>query len=315
MNGSVRRFACTQCGKCCNRSPEVELSEAAALADVFVFQLMFRAYSMPIVPVGAASESNQIFYQKKRLLTFMAGFALMASVAVADTGDRKDLQVFNDISKTVQRYSHFTVFDNVEAINYLMISALAMDTSPGACAALQSGRCSIHDRRPLGCRTVPFHHSRPDGLAASDFDSFVTTPGYTCDTSESAPLFWKEGRIVDEPTLQARADALAVAERDRPWKQAIVRRMKTSGSGAVALPSLQEVEANAGFAAMTTSMRVGWEIAADAGVISHDTYRAAVEMQLAAIEREFARGESIAGDQQTLREMRAEYQQVRAAVR
>ena len=51
----------------------------------------------------------------KRLLTFVAGFALLATAAFADTGDRKDLQVFNDISKTVQRYAHFTVFDNVDA--------------------------------------------------------------------------------------------------------------------------------------------------------------------------------------------------------
>jgi osmotically-inducible protein OsmY len=51
----------------------------------------------------------------KRVLTFMAGFALAASVAFADIGDKKDLQVFNDISKAVQRYSHFTVFDNVDA--------------------------------------------------------------------------------------------------------------------------------------------------------------------------------------------------------
>ena len=51
----------------------------------------------------------------KRVLTFMAGFAFVAAVAVADTGDKKDLQVFNDISKTVQRYSHFTVFVNVDA--------------------------------------------------------------------------------------------------------------------------------------------------------------------------------------------------------
>ena len=51
----------------------------------------------------------------KRVLTFMAGFAFVAAVAFADTGDKKDLQVFNDISKTVQRYSHFTVFDNVDA--------------------------------------------------------------------------------------------------------------------------------------------------------------------------------------------------------
>jgi osmotically-inducible protein OsmY len=40
---------------------------------------------------------------------------LLATAAVADTGDRKDLQVFNDISKSVQRYAHFTVFDNVDA--------------------------------------------------------------------------------------------------------------------------------------------------------------------------------------------------------
>ena len=53
----------------------------------------------------------------RRALTLMAGFALMATVAFADTGDgdRKDLQVFNDISKTVTRYTHFTVFDNVDA--------------------------------------------------------------------------------------------------------------------------------------------------------------------------------------------------------
>ena len=54
----------------------------------------------------------------KRVLTLMAGFALMAlsgTVAYADTGDKKDLQVFNDISKAVNRYVHFTVFDNVDA--------------------------------------------------------------------------------------------------------------------------------------------------------------------------------------------------------
>src|SRR4051812_5859142 len=51
----------------------------------------------------------------KRVLTLMAGFALSTTVAFADTGDRKDLQVFNDISKAVNRYTHFTVFDDVDA--------------------------------------------------------------------------------------------------------------------------------------------------------------------------------------------------------
>ena len=54
----------------------------------------------------------------KRVLTLVAGLAmalLSTSVARADIGDKKDLQVFNDISKAVNRYTHFTVFDNVDA--------------------------------------------------------------------------------------------------------------------------------------------------------------------------------------------------------
>src|SRR5499427_212577 len=59
-------------------------------------------------------------FMTKRLLVLMAGVALSAwaasaTAATTDTGDRKDLQVFNDISKAVTRYVHFTVFDNVDA--------------------------------------------------------------------------------------------------------------------------------------------------------------------------------------------------------
>jgi osmotically-inducible protein OsmY len=46
----------------------------------------------------------------------VAGFAVLATVAAADTGEgRKDLQVFNDISKAVTRYAQFTIFDSVDA--------------------------------------------------------------------------------------------------------------------------------------------------------------------------------------------------------
>jgi hyperosmotically inducible protein len=59
-------------------------------------------------------------FMTKRLLVLMAGVALSAwaasaTAATADTGNRKDLQVFNDISKAVTRYAHFTVFDSVDA--------------------------------------------------------------------------------------------------------------------------------------------------------------------------------------------------------
>ena len=40
---------------------------------------------------------------------------LTATVAVGATTDRKNLQVFNDVSKSVNRYVHFTIFDDVDA--------------------------------------------------------------------------------------------------------------------------------------------------------------------------------------------------------
>src|SRR3954454_2455902 len=52
----------------------------------------------------------------KKLATCVAALALMATTVAAYTeGDRKDLQVFNDILKAVTRYGQFTIFDSVDA--------------------------------------------------------------------------------------------------------------------------------------------------------------------------------------------------------
>ena len=51
---------------------------------------------------------------KTKLAVLVAGVLLFAGSSWAQ-GERKDLQVFNDISKTVNRYSFFTIFDDVSA--------------------------------------------------------------------------------------------------------------------------------------------------------------------------------------------------------
>lgn len=277
----IRRFACTQCGACCNRSPEVELSEAAALADVFVFRLMFRLYTLPRAFERSRSDIPEIFYQKKRLL----------SAHTARLSSRKSVRNGKP----------------AELVDYLMISALALDTSPGACAALSSGRCSIYEHRPLTCRTVPLHYARPEGLAERDLDEFVSTPGYHCDVGEDAPVVLDSGSIIDAATREAHSQAMSCAENDRRWKDAIVRRMK--GSRDPSLPSLQEVESNAAFGAMTTSMRIGWEIAVEAGLMSGQECRTLIETQLATIERFLGKNGATRDSRQTLQEMESEYRQ------
>ncbi|HST36262.1 MAG TPA: hypothetical protein VLK25_06500 [Allosphingosinicella sp.] len=86
-----------------------------------------------------------------------------------------------------------------------------------------------------------------------------------------------------------------------------MRRLKT-GSPGYALPSLREIEANAPFGAMTSSMRAAWQIAAEAGLIGAETCRAWVAAQAKVIERELASAASAADARETLAEMRAEYQ-------
>lgn len=287
MNGATVRFACTQCGKCCNRSPEVELSEAAALSDVFIFRLMFRLHWLPeapgdrLEPGALPGDAGPSFHQQKRLL---GAFAARKYPARLRRGGKA-----------------------VKYTKYLTLSALALDTSPGACGALAAGRCGIYERRPLACRTVPFHYSRAEALAASDLGAFVETPGFACDTSDAAEVVLESGRIVDGGIARARAEALALAGQDRRWKAAIVRRMSADPPSNAQLPKLHEIEANAALGATTTSMGVAWRIAADCGLIGGDDYERLLANQLAAIDRALAACRCTPDARATLAEMRADY--------
>jgi Fe-S-cluster containining protein len=286
--GGVHRFACTQCGACCNRSPEVELSEAAALADVFVFRLMFRIHERPRAFAGYLASggkgSAEAFHESKRLLNAFAA--------------RK--------GSTRKRHGSKTV----EYDQYLMISALTVDTGSGTCSALSESRCSIYERRPLACRTAPLHYARAEASAGTCLDEFVRTPGYRCDTGVTAPVVIDGNRIVDTDVRQARAEALEVADRDKSWHNAIAGRMRQKCWNDAGLPTPAEVESSAPFAATTTSMRIAWQIAAEAKLMGVEDAAQLIAMQAAAIDRELAAGRCAQETRQTLLEMQAEYRRV-----
>ena len=52
---------------------------------------------------------------RKKIGMLSAVLTLTATVALGATPDRKNLQVFNDVAKSVNRYVHFTIFDDVDA--------------------------------------------------------------------------------------------------------------------------------------------------------------------------------------------------------
>jgi Fe-S-cluster containining protein len=283
----IRHFACTQCGKCCNRSPEVELSEAAGLSDVFVFRLMFRLYWLPD-QAGDYRRSGQgqpnrtsVFFEKKRLLNTFAA----------------------------RKYSAKAMRDGkrIAYTKYLLISALAVETIEAACSALSDSRCSIYDRRPLTCRSVPLHYSRAEARAAFDLETFVGTSGYRCDTSDAAPIILEDGRIVAPEIGAARSDAIALAARDRPWSEAIVRRMSDPVSSSQSLPSIEEIESSAALGAMTVPMREAWQVAADIGLMTRGERDGLIELQLGTIRRQLASGRCSRDALETLRQMEVDY--------
>jgi len=53
----------------------------------------------------------------KKLITASAGLLLTANVALASANqtERKDFQVFKDVATSVERYTQFTIFDDVNA--------------------------------------------------------------------------------------------------------------------------------------------------------------------------------------------------------
>lgn len=265
------------------------MSEAAALADTFVFRLMFRLYWLPVhesrsrAARDCGANTADTFFERKRLLNAFAARKYPLKL-------RRDGKA-------------------VAYTKYLVISALALDTIGGACSALLDNKCGVHDRRPLSCRSVPFHYSRTEASGAADLTAFVATKGYECDTSDAAPIVWDSGRVIDADIAAARSQALAVAQQDRRWSDAIVRRMNAKSSASSSLPSVDEVEANARLGAMTTSMQVAWRIAADAGLIAPGECDRLVAAQLDAIGGELARPGCSQEARRTLGDMQAEYRQ------
>jgi Fe-S-cluster containining protein len=261
------------------------LSEAAALSDIFVFRLMFRLYWLPQRASdyrrGGERQASTDFFEKKRLLSAFSARKYPA----------KALLEAKPVAYT----------------KYLVISALALDTIEGECGALNEKRCGIYDRRPLSCRSVPLHYSRAEANAESDLEAFARTSGYRCDTSDAAPIIIEDGRIVDPEIRAARSAAIALAACDRPWSEAIVRRMSGSVPSRQSLPGLEEIEANAGLGAVTVSMREAWQIAADIGFITRDECDGLIALQLRTIRKELANPRCTRNAIETLTQMEREY--------
>lgn len=242
----------------------MEIGESLGLADQFLLSLIFKVHSLPRNERG---EGGRRWW---RTLDTRLG------PGAALNEHRRQLEIFA-ADRQVDRERDRQLF--------VTISAIVEDQGKGRCPALQENSCGVYERRPLTCRTVPLHYSRPPSSLAAYLDGFVSTPGYRCSTSEGADILQGDHVLSDE-IRRAREEAVRVAERDRDWKDVISGLMKDRASArAAGLPTTGDVITNSdrGYAS-TVPIFWAWRAAASARLICTVTFADLCAKQIALIE-------------------------------
>jgi len=137
-------------------------------------------------------------------------------------------------------HPHFKGMDGRELVGRLrqssaVLSAGAIVSEPGwdhhiavtarpwtyvvrTCPALDADgkRCTIHERRPHTCRTVPVRYDVPAGLLVRAFRGVIdagiaSADPFECDVSAAAPVLIRDGEVVDADYKSARVAGLEAA--------------------------------------------------------------------------------------------------------
>lgn len=266
--GEDRRFACTSCGKCCDRGPEMELSEATALSGSFVTSLIIKVHS---IPLNARSERAAQWWREQ-------GSRIPLRAAYEEK--RRHLAAFASRRRSDRQH---------EREIYLDISAIVDDYGGGQCPALIGGLCSIYESRPLTCRTVPLHYSRQPSALRTYIDQFTATPGYECDTVTS-PIILKGSQIVSPELRLYRERAVEMSKADRRWKERLLYLMDNPQPAARGgLPTYESVLINSdnGYATLLP-MIVAWRVAESSGILLPDELSSICKQQLTLIRAKIA---------------------------
>jgi hypothetical protein len=257
----------------------MELSEATALAGTFITRVIFKVHSLPLYETGRRAA----LWRDEHKSALPTGQAL---------------------TEMREHLSRFSVRDETDRARgrslHLTISAVAVDLESGRCPALRGNLCGIYEARPLTCRTVPLHYSRPLSALAGYLDAFVAKPGHGCKVDETAPAVLSDQTMLDEALKTSRAAAFDLQVADAAWKQGIVTAMADAETAAAAgLPTHEVVRRNSDRGvASAVSMLAAWRMARRLGVLSAHAFERVCDNQVRLITGALAGqwSQSISGD-------------------
>src|SRR5215510_3825909 len=181
---------------------------------------------------------------RKSLMLFTAGLVVsMASMtpatagaATADEDNRKDLQVFNDISKAVTRYAHFTVFDSVDAsVKDGVVTLTGRVTMPFKRDDIEKRVAKVDGVREL--------HDEISVLPVSQFDDQIRYR--VARAIYTNPNFWNYAILADPPihVVVEHSRVTLTGTVQSEVEKALARSIATSQFGVMSVTSNLKTEA------------------------------------------------------------------------
>lgn len=153
-------FSCTQCGKCCSKSPSMHFYDMLELADEFLFQTSHHAI--------LESEKNPLE------VTLSEHFQALGHTIVMPE-------------------------DNINAKLYYFIdfSPLSLPTY-NSCSKLEDNLCSIYGKRPSSCKLAPLTSNFDDTQQWRTLNYYkknTVDSDWKCNFSEDQPIVSKDEKI------------------------------------------------------------------------------------------------------------------------
>lgn len=153
-------FSCTQCGKCCQKSPFMHFYDMLELADEFFFQTAHHAV------ISHASKPLE-----KELLAHYQ--ALGHTIVMPETGIEASLFYF---------------------IDFMPVSYPSYKT----CTQLKDNLCSIYGKRPSSCRIAPLDAKFDDSQQWRTLNYYKKNTqehDWQCKFDEAQPVVYKDEQI------------------------------------------------------------------------------------------------------------------------
>ncbi len=259
------RFACTACGKCCTEPPEMSILEAVKLGDVFVPSIIYRLTSLP-------REDNEAAFASLKPHPHFAGM------------DPRELVSRLRESSAVRAAG--AVINEAGWDHHVSITARAWIHPSPWCPALAADHraCTIHERRPSTCRTVPIRYDVPEGLLVRAFRGVVdagiaSAQKFECDVSANAPVLIRDEKVVNPEYASARAAGIEAAIAEKELAANMLR--------SPLLPPIRDVYTNLRKAALlSVSFPGAVAVAYDMKMLDAGAVKKFCDAQLALLERE-----------------------------